>query len=70
MPDSKVAEVMVRITILATSPMPPTVIDILSHWVLPYSFESVATSPTEIRGRSTINVLPRENSIAKRIEKA
>jgi hypothetical protein len=43
-----------------TSPIPPAVMESTSHGVFPYSFASVAIRPTEIRGKSTIKILPKE----------
>ncbi|MDQ7060134.1 MAG: hypothetical protein Q9M43_03010 [Sulfurimonas sp.] len=58
-PDSSPAEVIVKMAILTTSPIPPAVIEMSSHGVFPYSLLSVATSPTEISGKRRIKIFPR-----------
>ena len=68
-PETNPAEVIVKIAILTTSPIPPAVIDMSSQGVLPYSLESVATSPTDIRGSRTIKTLPSSKYNEKDIEK-
>jgi len=57
-PVSSVADVRVKKPILTISPIAPAVIERVSHGVFPYSFESVAINPTEIRGISTIKIFP------------
>ena len=58
-PDCRAADVKVKKPILTTSPIAPDVIDKFNQGVFPYSFIKAATSPMEINGKRTINILPK-----------